>query len=85
MDCTKETFFSIEDPATIKSQANRIKNITDAKYKKANLSEVVQEATHLNLEEKSILYDLLKTRKAVRWYVRKMERRAILSRVKRRR
>jgi len=54
-----EEAFHIEDPKSISSDMERIKNILDAKYEAANLKEVVAESTYLGPSEKAQLLELL--------------------------
>ena len=50
-DTTKEeTFFTLEDPEPFKEVLSRIESILDAKYKKANIDEVVKQHSDLNKE-----------------------------------
>ena len=54
-----ETFF-IQEPDAVTETTERIKNILDAKYEKANLAQIASEANHLNDAEKQQLHHLLK-------------------------
>jgi transposase InsO family protein len=53
-----ETFY-IHEPDSIVEATERIKNILDAKYEKADLSQVVKEATHLSDAEQGTLHTFL--------------------------
>ena len=59
-DSISEEAFYIQDPEAVAAATDRIKSILDAKYEKANLEEVAQEATHLSDKEKRMLHDFLK-------------------------
>ena len=49
----------MHEPEVITEATERIKTILDAKYEKADLREVAEEATHLNKEEQNKLHQLL--------------------------
>ena len=49
MDATREESFHMEDPETIRVNTDYIKPILDAKYKSADLKEIIStEYNHLN-------------------------------------
>ena len=52
--------FNLQEPSTVISATDRFKGILEAKYEKADLSEVVKEAVHLTGAEQKKLLDLLK-------------------------
>jgi RNase H-like domain found in reverse transcriptase/Reverse transcriptase (RNA-dependent DNA polymerase)/Integrase zinc binding domain len=52
--------FYIQEPEAVTYETDRIKRILDAKYEKANLREVVSEATHLSKEQQDELHQYLK-------------------------
>jgi hypothetical protein len=52
--------FNVQEPATVISATDRFKGILEAKYEKADLSEVVKEAAHLTEAQQRQLHDLLK-------------------------
>jgi predicted aspartyl protease len=56
---TEESFF-IQEPDSVVEATERIKHILDAKYEKANLEEITQDATHLLPEQRTKLRDFLK-------------------------
>ena len=58
-ESTSKTHFSISDSTRVSSETERIKRILDAKYEKANLSQIVREAIHLETCEQDKLYQLL--------------------------
>lgn len=64
-DCTVKTSFSIEDTTRIKSKADRIKNILDAKYLKADLEEIDKQAAYLPDDDRRKLLELLKNHKGL--------------------
>ena len=54
MDATREEYFQVEDPETLKSDTDYIKRILDAKYKKADLKEIIiTKFNHLNDNQKN--------------------------------
>ena len=59
-ESTSKTHFSISDSTRVSSETERIKRILDAKYEKANLSQIVREAIHLETSEQDKLYKVLK-------------------------
>ena len=50
---------SCKEPRSTEEATNRVVQILDANYKKANLQEVVNTCTHLSPEEKDMLLELL--------------------------
>ncbi len=58
-DATIEDSYFVADPQSIADATDRLKGILDAKYEKADLEEVVQEATYLSQEEQQKLLRLL--------------------------
>lgn len=58
-DATEQEAYHIDDPQAVSDAADRVKQILDAKYEKANLREVADNATHLTLDEREKLYALL--------------------------
>ena len=79
-DTTKErAFFTLEDPEPVKEVVSRIESILDAKYKKANLDEVVKQHSDLTKEQKLKLLRLLKQHESsfdpYPWY---LDRRSII-------
>ena len=55
-----ENLFYIEDPKELVVEADKMSTILDAKYKKANLREVVESTYHLTSTEKTQLEKLLR-------------------------
>ena len=65
-DTTKEeAFFTLEDPEPVKEAVSRIESILDAKYKKANLDEVVKQHSDLNKEQRLKLLRLLRNHESL--------------------
>ena len=58
-ESTSKTHFSISDSTRVSSETERIKRILDAKYEKANLSQIFREAIHLETCEQDKLYKVL--------------------------
>ena len=58
-NCTLNNSFYVQDSELLNSEADRIKQILDAKYEAADLKEIAEEADHLSEEEKQQLYQLL--------------------------
>ena len=59
-DSTAADAYVVQDSASIKQAANRIKQIQDAKYQPADLHEVAQSASHLNEFEQNELEKCLR-------------------------
>lgn len=57
---TQSKHFHIQEDKFYPSKSERIKKILEAKYQPANLKEVIQEASHLNMEEQQKVYKLLR-------------------------
>jgi hypothetical protein len=59
-DATKEdSICQLEDPPFNTAETERVKTILDAKYKKANLEEVIAACKHLSEQEQALLLELL--------------------------
>ena len=58
-DCTPSDSFYIQDSLATEMSMDRIKRILDAKYEKADLTEIVTACTHLNTSEQQALLQLL--------------------------
>ena len=58
-NCTLNNSFYVQDSELLNSEADRIKQILDAKYEAADLKEIAEDAGHLSEEEKQQLYQLL--------------------------
>ena len=58
-DVTIKDAYVIEDPPLVKASTKRITQILDAKYKKANLKDIVQECPKIDKEQRKKLYALL--------------------------
>ena len=54
------TNVTIQNSYNITNETNRIKNISDAKYEKANLKEITTKFICLNSNEKLLIHRLLK-------------------------
>ena len=54
------TNFAIQERKNITSTTNRSKKILNAKYKKANLKEIINKFKYLNSNEKLLIYTLMK-------------------------
>ena len=66
IDATRERSFHVEDSEGLKADTDRIKRILDAKYKKANLKEIIdKEYNHLNDNQKNQLLNILKKNKTL--------------------
>ena len=52
VDCNKKEHLSIQDSQLVSSETKRIKKILDAKYKKANLEELIPTLNYLNKKSK---------------------------------
>ena len=59
-DCQVETHYHIDDSASINEATDRIKEILDAKYEKADLAQVARECAHLTTDEQTGLLKILK-------------------------
>ena len=60
-DSTIENSYVIHDPEAVKEATSRLTKILDAKYKKADLKQVVQDVPELTAQEKAQLLKLLQT------------------------
>ena len=61
INCEMRTNFTIQEcNKNIKSAANRIKKILDAKYEKINFKDITTKLKYLNLDEQFFIYRLLK-------------------------
>ena len=58
-DATVEESYYIPDSGATDDATERLKKILDAKYEKANLREIADASTHLTVEEREELYELL--------------------------
>ena len=58
-DATEAESFFVNDSEGMISAADRVKGILDAKYEKANLREICEEAEYLDPEEQQLLFELL--------------------------
>ena len=57
IDATREDSFHVEDSEDLKADTDRIRRILDAKYKKANLREIIDtEYNHLNDNQRNQLF-----------------------------
>ena len=52
IDCTENDLYHVREEGTLDKATTRIKQILDAKYKKANLEQIAKDQNHLNIEEK---------------------------------
>lgn len=59
-DSTAADAYSIKDSSSVRTAANRIKDILDAKYEPANLHEVAESCSHLSENEKTLLEQCLR-------------------------
>ena len=60
IDCTENDSYHVREEGTLDEATTRIKQILDAKYKKANLDNIASSQNHLNKEEKDKLLRLLR-------------------------
>jgi hypothetical protein len=61
IDATRVDSFHVEDSEDLKADTDRIKRILDAKYKKANLREIIDtEYNHLNDNQRNQLFNIFK-------------------------
>ena len=60
IDYTTRTNFAFQESKSIKIATNRVKNILDAKYKKANSKEMTTKLKYFNSDEQNLIYRLLK-------------------------
>ena len=60
IDCKMRTNFAIQGSKNIKSAANKIKKILDAKYEKANSKDVTTKLTYFNSDDQLSIHKLLK-------------------------
>jgi len=58
-DATEEESYHVQEPEAITDATERIKQILDAKYEKADLEQVAQDATHLTEEQRKQLHSVL--------------------------
>ena len=58
-DAGEQQAYFVQDPETIQDATERLKNILDAKYEKADLHEIAKEAEHLNKNQQDQLQALL--------------------------
>ena len=65
VDCNQKEHLSIQDSDRVSKETKRIKKILDAKYKKANLDELVPTLNYLNKNKQNKLYKLLKKYEAM--------------------
>ena len=59
-NCTVKGHFAIEESANVQKATLRIKEILDAKYKKANLKEIVKSLNYLAKREQKLMLQVLK-------------------------
>ena len=65
VDCNQKEHLSIQDSEHVSKETKRIKKILDAKYKKANLEELVPTLKYLNKVKQTKLYKFLKKYEAM--------------------
>ena len=70
-DVERPQEFLLQEPDAVYEAAERLKDILDAKYEKADLYKVVEENSHLTPDQKHQLHSVLT--KFVRWNTRKVE------------
>ena len=58
-NCTVSNSYFIHDSPAVEDSTERVKRILDAKYEKANLTQLVKKMTYLSKEEQDSLLDLL--------------------------
>ena len=51
---------TIQESKNNKSATNRIKNILDANYEKANLKDITIKSNHSNSDKRFLIYNLIK-------------------------
>ena len=59
LDNCREEHFYIKDPTTVEDDVNRLSSILDAKYSKADLTEITSSIPNLSKAEQEQLYELL--------------------------
>ena len=64
-DCTMEDAYYIAEPESVKEATSRLTNILDAKYEKADLKQIVQEALHLSESERRQLLSFLQSHESL--------------------
>ena len=58
-DCQVEAHYHIDDSTSVNEATDRIKEILDAKYEKADLAQVARECAHLTTDEQTRLLKIL--------------------------
>ena len=59
VDCLKKVHFAIQEPKSVQNATNRIKQILDAKYEKADLKQITKELSYLDKNKQQLLLKLL--------------------------
>ena len=59
VDCLKKVPFAIQEPKSVQNVTNRIKQIIDAKYEKADLKQITKVLSYLDKNKPQLLSKLL--------------------------